>query len=155
MLDKLIFSIVLLLTTGCFGIVGNCGLIWLFMKSNARLNFHRLMITLAIYDTILVALCILVFALPEISETYTSKGFHYHIAPKALAVIQTSLTGSIYCTVGISMERYLTVCYPFYVARKKWSSNRYIVPIILFSILYNITRFFETRMEYIESGIES
>ena len=151
MLAKLLFSVAVLLFAGCLGIVGNCSLIWLFMKSQAKLNFHRLMITLAIYDTILVSLCMIVFALPEVSEAYKSEGYHSHIAPKAVAVIQTSLTGSIYCTVCISIERYLTVCHPFYVARKKWSAKRYILPTILFSILYNITRFFETRLEYNET----
>ena len=92
--------------------------------------------------------CILVFVLPELVESYKSEGFHYHIAPNAIAVIQISLTGSIYCTVGISIERYLTVCHPFYLSRKKWSSKRYIIPIVLFSILYNTTRYFEYRMEY-------
>ena len=152
MLGKLLFSIVLLIIAGCLGLAGNCSLIWLFMKSKVKLNFHRLMITLAIYDIILVSLCMIVFALPEISEAYTSEGYHSHIAPKAVAVIQLSLTGSIYCTVCISIERYLTVCHPFYLSRKKWSAKRYIIPTILFSILYNITRFFETRLEYI--GLE-
>lgn len=148
MLVKFIFSNVLLSTIGCLGIVGNCCLIWLFMRANVRLNFHRLMIVLAIYDTILVVLCMIVFVMPELVESYKSEGFHYHIAPNAIAVIQISLTGSIYCTVGISIERYLTVCHPFYLSRKKWSSKRYIVPIVLFSLLYNTTRFFEYRMEY-------
>ena len=118
------------------------------MRTKVRLNFHQLMIVLAIYDTILVALCMMVFVLPELVESYKSEGFHYHIAPNAIAVIQISLTGSIYCTVGISIERYLTVCHPFYLSRKKWSSKRYIIPIVLFSLLYNTTRFFEYRMEY-------
>ena len=148
MLAKFIFINVLLSTIGCLGIVGNCCLIWLFTKANIKLNFHHLMIVLAIYDTILVALCILVFVLPEVVESYKSEGFHYHIAPFAIAVIQTSLTGSIYCTVGISIERYLTVCHPFYLSRKKWSAKRYIIPIVMFSLIYNIIRFFEHRMEY-------
>ena len=103
MLVKFIFSNVLLSTTGCLGIVGNCCLIWLFMRTKARLNFHQLMIVLAIYDTILVVLCMMVFVLPELVESYKSEGFHYHIAPNAIAVIQISLTGSSYCTVGISI----------------------------------------------------
>ena len=150
MLAKFIFIHLLLPTVGCLGIVGNCCLIWLFTKANIRLNFHRLMIVLAIYDTILVALCIVVFVLPEFVESYKSDGYHYHIAPFAIPLAQTSLTGSIYCTVGISIERYLTVCHPFYLSRNKWSAKRYIIPIVLFSILYNTTRFFEYRMEYID-----
>ena len=145
-MSKFIFINELLLTFGCLGIVGNCCLIWLFLKVKVRLNFHQLMIVLAIYDSILVALCLIVFVLPEYVEHYKSQGFHYHIAPNALALIQTSLTGSIYCTVGISVERYLTVCHPFYLSRKKWSAKRYIVPIVLFSILYNTAKLYDALL---------
>jgi hypothetical protein len=43
------------------------------------------------------------------------------------------------------LERYLTVCRPFYTASKNWSAKRYIIPILVFSTLYNLPRFFELR----------
>ena len=140
-----IFEVVLVMVVGCFGIVGNCLLISNFIKLKMKVNFHRLMIALAVYDTLYISLSILVFAIPEIFEDYKIKGYHFYIAPRAVPLIQVALTGSVYCTVSISLERYLTVCYPFYLAGKNWSSKRYIVPIVLFSLLYNITRFMEMQ----------
>ena len=146
---KFLFGGVLVLIVGCVGVLGNCVLIRLFIKSEPKSNFHRLMITLAIYDTIYVTLWMIVFAVPELSESYKKEAHHLVFASKAAAVIQIALTGSVYCTVAISLELYLTVCHPFYVARKSWSAKRYIIPIVLFSLLYNISRFFEMNTKYI------
>lgn len=140
-----IFECVLVMIAGSFGIVGNCLLIFKFIKFKIKVNFHWLMLALAIYDTIYISLCILLFAIPEIFEDYKIHGYYFYIAPKAVPLIQVVLTGSVYCTFSISLERYLTVCYPFYLSRKKWSSKRYIVPIVLFSLLYNVTRFLELQ----------
>ena len=63
-----VLEVVLVVIIGCVGIIGNCLLIKLFMKTGAKLNFHRLMIALAVYDNIYVALCILLFAVPEVFE---------------------------------------------------------------------------------------
>ena len=145
MWTSFVFEGILVTLIGCFGIVGNCLLISKFIKLKIKVNFHRLMIALAIYDTIYISLCILVFSVPQISEGYKIHGYHFHVAPKAVPLIQVVLTGSVYCTLSISLERYLTVCYPFYVAGKRWSSKRYIVPIVLFSLLYNLTRFLELQ----------
>lgn len=149
MSTEFVFEVVLLMLVGVLGIIGNCWLLGMFAKLHDKLNFHRLMMTLAIYDNIYVLLCLIIFSMPQIFEDYKLHGYHFYIAPKALAVVQMSLTGSVYCTVSISIERYLTVCHPFYIAAKKWSSKRYIIPIVIFSVLYNISRFFELRTNYV------
>ena len=146
-----VFEVVLLFITGCFGVLGNCLLIKTFVKLEEKVNFHHVMITLAIFDTIYILLCIIVFAMPEmLPESYKTEGYDFYIAPKAVAMLQVALTGSIYCTVSISLERYLTVCHPFYSALKNWTAKRYIIPIVLFSVIYNVTRFFEIRIKYTE-----
>ena len=101
--------------------------------------------TLAVYDTLYITLCALVFSIPEVFEDYRNNGNLLFVVPTALPIIQIALTGSVYCTVAISLERYLTVCHPFYLASKRWSAKRYIIPIIVFSLLYNASRFFELR----------
>ena len=138
-----VFEVVLGIIFGIIGLFGNYSLIRLFAKKETKLNFHKLMMTLSVYDTIYILLSMAVFSLPEISEDYKTQGYYFYIVPKALPMMQVALTGSVYFTVCISLERYLTVCHPFYIASKRWSVKRYIIPIATFSILYNAPRFFE------------
>ena len=60
--------------------------------------------------------------------------------PWALPCAQIGLTGSIYFTLAISVERYFTVCRPFYRASHAWPAKAYIVPIVLVSVVYNLPR---------------
>ena len=60
--------------------------------------------------------------------------------------------GSIYTTLAISTERYITVCHPFFKISHTWSARRYLVPILILSISYNIPKFFELEVKE-ETGI--
>ena len=143
---EFICEVVLMIIVGVFGLIGNTLSIIMFSRlKKKQLKFHRLMILLALFDTAYILLNILVFVVPGISESYKNKGYHYLFAPTVMPITQIALTGSVYCTIAISIERYLTVCHPFYTASKNWSAKRYIFPIILFSIIYNLPRFFELR----------
>ena len=129
---EFVFEVVLVIIFGSFGVIGNILLIKHFVNTEPKVNFHKLMITLAVYDTLYIVLCFVAFSIKELSEDYTKMGFHQHIAPKAVPLIQVTLTGSVYCTLCISLERYLTVCHPFYVASHKWPAKRLIIPIVIF-----------------------
>ena len=126
-----VFEVVLLALFGCFGILGNCLLIRLFVNMEVKVNFHKLMIALAIYDTTYILLSIGESYMPKIFKEYKTEGYQFYIAPMVLPIMEVLLTGSIYFTVGISLERYLTVCHPFFMNEKKWSEKRYIIPIII------------------------
>ena len=60
--------------------------------------------------------------------------------------------GSIYTTLAISTERYITVCHPFFKISHTWSAKRYLIPILILSISYNIPKFFELEVHE-ETGI--
>jgi hypothetical protein len=140
-----VFEVILVVILGFFGVLGNRLLIRMFSNTDTKLNFHKLMIALAIYDTIYILLCIIAFTVPEIFKDYKTEGYHFYIAPSCIPMMQVALTGSVYCTVCISLERYLTVCHPFFIAGKNWSAKRYIIPIVLFSLFYNAPHFFDFR----------
>jgi hypothetical protein len=84
----------------------------------------------------------------QLFQGFQSSGAHAIFLPKALPVAQIALTGSIYSTLAITIERYLIVCHPFYTVSHSWSSKRYVIPIVAFSVLYNSPKFFELHTTY-------
>ena len=86
--------------------------------------------------------------------------FNLIILPQEVDVSSPAL-GSIYLTAAVSVERYFTVCHPYYTVKlghsicmnfssklfvqfsRSWSSLLYILPIVIFSVLYNAPKFFE------------
>ncbi len=57
---------------------------------------------------------------------------------------------SIYFTMAMTIERYMTVCHPFYHHSHAWPTRCYVLPILLFSLFYNIPRFFD-----LEANVET
>ena len=55
------------------------------------------------------------------------------------------MTGGIYFTMAITVERYFTVCHPFYRVSHSWPAKAYVIPIVSFALIYNIPKFFEIR----------
>ena len=75
--------------------------------------------------------------MPQFTPEYKSSGVYYHILPIFLPLAQIGLTGGVYFTVAITLERYFTVCHPFYHVAHSLSAKKYIIPIVLFSVVYN------------------
>lgn len=146
---KFLFEAVLLLLVGILGIIGNISSIVIFSRIKKQLKFHRLMMMLAVYDTFCILFSILIFTIPLISSNFMTSGLYHYIIPKALPLVQIAMTGSVYSTIAISVERYLIVCHPFYVVSHEWSFKKYVVPIVTFSFVYNIPRFFELKTEIV------
>ena len=143
MLIEFIFEVVLITVVGTIGVFGNCVLTMMFYKLKGKqVKFHRLMILLTSFDTSYILLSVMLFTIPGISENYKNS-LHPYVVPKAIPMIQVALTGSVYATTAISIERYLIVCRPFWTMSHNWSSKLYIIPILVLSIFYNIPRFFE------------
>ena len=136
---------VLLFIIGVCGIFCNTAAIFVLKrKRRYQRNFHALMMCLAVFDLCYICLAMTIFSLKEFSEGYAN-GLWYVIIPYAIPLIQISLTGSIYCTMAITLERYLAVCRPFYRITRDWSSRIFVVPIILISVIYNLPQFFEIQ----------
>ena len=154
-LAKFLFEAVFLLIIGILGILGNISSIVIFSRIKKQLKFHRLMMMLAIYDTFCILFSIVIFTIPLVSSNFMTSGLYHYIIPKALPLVQIAMTGSVYSTIAISVERYLIVCHPFYVVSHEWSFKTYALPIIIFSFVYNIPRFFELKTEIVNITTDS
>jgi len=134
-----------LVLVGILGIVGNIlTTIWFFRKKN---NFYHLMSILALCDLLYIICSILIFGIPSIFQRVLPGSVYDHLVPVALPLAQIGMTSSIYFTLAIAVERYTTVCHPFYKVSSSWSSAGYILPIITFSVIYNIPKFFELQVK--------
>ena len=143
-------NIGLAMTIVCIlGIIGNIAAIVVFTKpERRRRNFYMFMFYLAVFDLLYIVVAILVFILPQLSVYYKSGGLLHYIVPWAIPVGQVSMSGSVLFTTVITIERYLTVCHPFYMLSRDWSSKWTSIGIIIFAVVYNIPKFFEVSTAY-------
>jgi len=141
---------ILLPFLAAFGIIGNVLCVWIFNKKDVELkpSFANLLKCLSIFDTIFLTCILFQYTLPTLSESYYVWVLP-HITPYNLPVIHITLTGSVYSVVAVSVERFLTVCFPFRQC-KMCNGLGYIIPIVVFSVLYNVVKFFELETIYLE-----
>ena len=62
--------------------------------------------------------------------------------------------GSILLTICLALERYITVCFPYFKIRHRWSAKNYLIPVFIISFLYNLPKFFELTVVPIIDGIK-
>ena len=113
-----------------------------------RRSFTRLLIALAIFDTIFIASISSLFSLREFSDYYYQHIFP-HIVPVMRPVASIALTASVYSTVFICFDRYIAICRPALLGccggSEEATSWAMIVGIVMFSVIYNFSKFFEFR----------
>ena len=153
---KFIFEGVILSIVGCLGIFGNAAAIAYFgHNKRRRQTFYGLMLVLAIVDLLLIVTCFFIFSLPQFSSTYKSSSVWHYTVMWVLPVAQICFTGNTYLTVAVSVERYLAICRPFFHRARSWSTQYFGIPILSFSILYNVPKFFELKWSPNESTAQN
>merc|ERR1719414_703517 len=124
-------------------------------------SIKHLLKMLAAFDAVFLLFTLTLFCISAWSEHFNDF-IRPWLTPYFLPVIQISLTGSVYATVAVSVERFLTVCcsYRHAVASvapdgtaSKIFHLSYTLPILVFSFAFNITRFFELRTEKIYKNV--
>uniref|UniRef100_A0A182SM78 G-protein coupled receptors family 1 profile domain-containing protein n=1 Tax=Anopheles maculatus TaxID=74869 RepID=A0A182SM78_9DIPT len=135
------------------GILGNIFSMVILSRPQMRSSINYLLIGLARCDTVLILTSVLIFGLCAI---YPHTGYlyyyHYQIFPKISLVVyplaMIAQTASVYLTLTVTLERYVAVCHPLR-ARALCTYGRarlYVVGILIFSILYNLPRFWEVTL---------
>jgi len=126
-----------------FGTLGNLASISVLRNNSLDMKetFREILIMLTVFDTIFVLSATTSFSLPVISPNWKAF-YHPFLLPWLLPIMQISLNGSIWSTVFVAVERFISVVHPR-VWISSFSSIIYIIPTILLSIIWNIPRFNE------------
>ena len=141
----------------CIGVLANTiSIPVLHTKDMYTSTFNRLLIVLAIIDNLYLA-----FALLESIRTemeVPTGDLHTSIFAYALYPLHNvMLCLSIYMTVILAMERYRAVSKPIdyhtiIVSGKQWQRVfRYVVPVVMFSLVFNLPKFFELKTQEIQA----
>ena len=144
------------LIVAAMGIFGNTAIAVMFLKKKQRANFYHLMIILSIYDNLSILMNLALFIIPNLIKSedniYQIIEAENSFIPYGYPILETTLTASIYFTLAISIERYLIVCHPFYAVSRDWPFLTYMSTISLFSVIYNIPRYYEFQTLECHSG---
>ena len=151
-ITEYIFEEVLLILIGILGFIGNLCTLCIFSRLRKRKTFHNLMMMLAIFDTFYILFNLFLFTFPSMIPEYDDSAFYNYLLPVILPLNHIAMTGSIYSKLAITTERYLVVCHPYYLMSHRWKDRIYIIPVILFSVIYNLPKFFEIETTIYHSG---
>lgn len=125
------------------GMALNITSIFYFSRLRHQRAFHRLLLVLAVVDTLHLVCSAATFSLPQLSETFDEL-YWPHIVPYTLPLAQTSMTASVYLTISITMERYFSIVCPFSHYRSRWMRSSFFLaaPGLVFSLGFTLPNYF-------------
>ncbi|CAJ0937581.1 unnamed protein product, partial [Mesorhabditis belari] len=149
--DRVVLGL-LALPIMAFGICANLTSVRIFthrLMSTSSINWY--LAAMSASDTIILIASFCVLSMPRLGEyllTWNAAYWSYMIAPIMFGLMTMGQTMSVYLTVGVSVHRYIGVCHPYKATQllPKSLVAHFILGIIIFSILFNISRFFEVRV---------
>lgn len=137
------------ITISLLGLVGNMLTIIVLTRRTMRSSTNCYLTALAIWDSIVLVGTLLLMSLPSIWPLFRDFIFAYIIAYMyPLALI--AQTATIWLTVSFTVERFIAVRYPLKAASMCTINRARIVIVIVsvYSILFNICRWFEYNIDY-------
>lgn len=147
---------IMLNVVGIMGIFGNIISMIILSRPQMKSSINYLLIGLARCDTVLILTSVFLFGLPAIYQyTKTELLFTYQfkiypfLAPVIFPIALIAQTVTVYLTLTVTLERFVAVCHPLQ-ARSLCTYGRarlYVVLIIIFSTLYNLSRFWEVTVK--------
>ncbi|XP_041375168.1 FMRFamide receptor-like [Gigantopelta aegis] len=140
-------------TLAAFGLIANTLSIIVLRHRRMQSSTSLYLITLAIYDNIILVTMILFFGLPNLyPETPILEDYYFnynHAVPFGYPIGLAAQMGSIYTCVAFTVERYIAVCKPLHAANMctKSRAKKAMMLIFLWVVVYNIPRYFHYRIQ--------
>jgi len=136
---------ILLVIVASFGIVGSVCSFVVFSTQAVHKTFHNLLLLLSVFDMVYLLTAVPLFSVPQLFSSPAINHLVVLSLPHLLPVAHIGMVGSIFSTLALSVERYLAVVHPFTVYRQKFSSRHFVVPVVVYSIVFNLPKFFELK----------
>ncbi|KAF6215133.1 hypothetical protein GE061_009883 [Apolygus lucorum] len=146
---------------GLLGVLGNAMSIIVWTRPQMRSSSAILLTVLAGSDLLIVS-CLhtlqflgeLVFRYETPTTCYVNKFIWAYVLYWLFPIGFTAQMASVYLTLLIAFERYLAVCHPFDFQEVLTQSRAYksAAAVVFFSILYNLSRFWEREVRPIYSN---
>ena len=133
-----------------FGVIINIGsIILLFLKKKPS-HFHQLLKVLSFFDLLVVICCAISYGFPDLMPGYMEHE-HPTVVAWVLPISHIAVMTSIYCTVLISFERYVRICFFCQLRTTRLITPEnfkyYIIALIAVPVLFYIPKFFEVKAE--------
>ena len=136
------------------GILGNTASIFLLTRRELQSFFNQLLMVLVVFDLVYL----ITMMLESIRKFGLESELHTLLLPHLLYPLNAiSMMGSIYMTMVVGMERYRAVYHPMEYSRVANDASthtdrliKYVSPITLFAVVFNIPKFFESKVVYTE-----
>ena len=156
-----IVSGVLIIFTSCIGVVGNVASIMYFgRRAYRRKTFFVLLVCLAVFDmnylivklffSKTVANVSKVFSyFVDSTKLYYFLGIHRRTLPDLIFMLHMiTVTGSIFFTVSICIERYVVICRPFSHQSNPIHWKVYVTTVLFLTFTLNIIFYFLSFFKY-------
>lgn len=141
-------------TLAILGFLGNTLSMVVLHRRQMRSSTSYYLLSLAIYDNGILLGMMLYFCLPALIPYVTFlndyRTFMSFSLPYGYPFSLSAQMGSIYTCVGFTVERFIAVCRPLHAANTCTRSRtiRAIIVIFIWSVVYNIPRFFQYKVKY-------
>ena len=145
------------------GLLTNTVSILVLQRRALRKNvFNQLLVVLAVFDLVYCTTTLLESLIRLGMPSYVYNIFFPHLIYPVNSIV---MTGSIYMTMAIALERYLAVHQPMFRVPNQFSAitndsslrrkqlRQYVVPITLFSVIFNIPKYFESYLVFEENEV--
>ena len=136
-----------------FGLLGNLISILIFQNRSQGLdlnpNFSQLLICLAVFDSLFLVFVNSIFSVSALMLPEQSY-IQMQATPYLIPLASMALTGSVYSVLAITVERYISLNH---INQRLWNGKFYICIIVLFSVTFNLVKFFELTLEIIDDPI--